>query len=669
MNAKVTYSLKKSSSLFSIDAETGVINTLTKLKDKTNQYMLKIVATDHGDPTLSSEVGVTINVFESNDEPQFTQSFYEVTIPEDFTKEGIVAPVNASSRNAKFRVFYYIERGSTPDTNSLRTFSIDLRDGIVRVKKHLDRETVGEYTLTIRADINARRRLSSWTTLRIVLSDVNDCAPEFVGSPYDGKVSENVAAGATVLKVSAIDDDEHGETIYSIPEKNEDFRIHKTTGLIQTKKMFDSDERDSYHVVVRASDRENPDLSSETTVRITITDKNDQPPLFEQKYYEISVMENFEDVEKDIGKVKANDADLGENNITYVIKSGNIDGNFRIGAEDGRVFVNGKIDYEARTKYELVIGAWDGKHEDTTQMKINIENVNDNDPTFERQLYEAYIKENRGKGSFVTTVKATDPDANWIRYKLLSSEKENNFLIRSNTNDIITNAVLDREEKDTYTFEVFAYDHDGKSGTAKVIVHVQDTNDNTPAFNRSSLKLSVREDEPQGSQVGKVIATDRDDVTSGNGKVSYGIVLDPSNAFTIEKDTGVLRTAVVLDRENKGTFTITVNASDHGNPSRSSYADVIITVLDKNDHSPRFSQKVYEETLAENSTIGAVILQLTATDNDIGENALFRYDFHSIFRYDFLSKPLVILRSYINQFPLVVQASANGNICIALPNF
>ena len=608
--------------MFSIHAETGVITTLAKLNNKKNRYILKIVATDHGEPSLFSEADVTINVIESNDEPQFQQGFYEITIPEDFKKEGIVAHVNASSRNPKLVVFYTLETGNTPATNSLGTFDID-SEGVVRAIKQLDRETVHEYTLTIRADTEL---LSASTTLKIFLTDVNDCRPRFLKKKYRGKVSENVAQGTAVLKVSAEDDDLDSETVYNMSGGNEYFSINSTTGLIQTKQMLDREEKDFHFFQVKASDKEKPHFSRRVLVSVEITDMNDQPPVFESKYYETKVKEN-EPNGKLIGQVKAKDSDVGINaKITYIIKRGNTDGNFRIDADDGRVLVNGNIDYEAKQTYELVIGARDGKHEDTTRMVIAIENENDNNPTFQTQLYEVYIEENKKEGSLVTTVKATDPDAKWIKYEL-SSLAMKFFRIKPNTNDIITNAVLDRERKDTYSFGIYAHDHDGKSGTAKVIVHVQDTNDNTPSFVTTSLKFSVPENLPRNSYVGTVLATDLDDVTSGNGRVSYGIVMDPNDAFTIDKGTGVVRTTAVLDREKKSTFRLTVNASDHGKPSRSSYGDVVITVLDANDHSPRFSQKVYEKTLPEDSKIGLVILQLTATDGDIGVNANLRYGF------------------------------------------
>jgi cadherin EGF LAG seven-pass G-type receptor 1 len=285
--------------------------------------------------------------------------------------------------------------------------------------------------------------------------------------------------------------------------------------------------------------------------------------------------------------------------------------------------VNENIDFEDREKYELVVEAWDGKYKDTARMEVTVEDENDNNPTFETKLYKASVEENSRKGTFVTTLKAIDPDALPIKYEL-SVQITNVFKVDPDTGDIVTNAVLDREVKDIYTFEAYARDHGGRIGTVKVTVHVTDQNDNAPIFLRKSLKLSVFENAPRGSVVGKVEATDRDDVISGNGRLSYGIAVDPGHAFTIDRITGVLKLSRALNRENCSMFTLTVSANDHGIPSKSTHDDVIITVLDVNDHSPRFSQEVYEKTIAEDAKIGLSILQLAASDGDIGVNADLR---------------------------------------------
>ena len=627
LNARITYSLKKSSSLFSIEPQTGLIKTRELLVDKKKKHILTVLATDHGDPPLSTKVDVTISVIESSDKPQFEQSFYEVTIPENFTKLGIVTRVTASSRKLKdLSVSYTMERGNSPNTNSLRTFDISF-DGTVRLIRQLDRETIPVYSLILRAEISAEHLLSSFATLRIIVTDVDDCDPEFSKSRYIGRVSENVATGTPVLTVSATDRDLESVIVYSMSKPgNEYFTIHPNSGRIFTKQVFDREERDYYQFRVWATDGGDSSIPPYAIVTINIADTNDQPPVFKTNYSEMSVKENT-GIGELVDTVTASDADIGVNaEMTYRIKKGNIDGNFEVHPDNGRVIVNGEIDYEMRSKYELEIEAWDGKHEDTTVLVITVENINDNNPAFERQLYQGSIEENRNVGTTVTmdtSLKAADPDAKWIKYDL-SSKVNKVFKIHPDTGKISSMINLDREEQSTYTFEAYARDHDGNTGTTKVIIHVLDENDNAPIFLRTSLRMEVFENATIGTLVGTVKATDLDDVTSGNGRLSYRIIRDFGSPFIISS-TGSLRTRQLLDREKITQFRINVNVSDNGRPSRSASDDVIVIIKDVNDNSPRFSPNVYEKTIAEDAKIGLSILQLAATDRDAGMNANLRY--------------------------------------------
>ena len=308
--------------------------------------------------------------------------------------------------------------------------------------------------------------------------------------------------------------------------------------------------------------------------------------------------------------------------IIYTIKSGDIDGNFRLDPDDGRLSVKGNIDYEVRTSYELILEAWDGKHEATTRMDITVEDENDNNPTFGSKRHEVYVSENSPSGTLVTRLEATDVDSLLITYSL-SEQMSNVFVIGKESGEIKTKMTLDREMRDTYKFEVYAKD-EWRTGSVTVIVHVLDVNDHTPTFTKNSLKLEVLENQPPGTVVGTIRATDLDDITSGNGRVYYGIMKDTSHAFSVDRDTGELRTSVALDRENRSRYELTVNATDAGTPPRSTYDDVIVIVGDANDQQPQFSEKVYEETIAENTTVGSTILQLKALDGDLGMNANLR---------------------------------------------
>ena len=314
MNGKITYSLKKPSSLFAIQASTGVLKTQASIINKKNKYTFKIIATDHGLSPLSSEVDVTIDVIKSNNKLQFKQSFYEVSIPENFTKFGIVARMTVTPRDPVDEIMYSIDRGNTP-----RVFAID-DNGVVSLsgQHSLDRETTPVYTLTV-CVTGGDQIDCAYTTLRVVITDVNDCAPEFERTRYDGTVPENAAVRTTVLRVSATDKDLNSNTVFSMAKVNKHFNIDSNTGLIQTRQKFDREKKSFYRFQVVARDKERPNLSSVAKVLVRITDVNDLPPVFQKRHYECSVKEN-EVNGTVVATVTATDGDRGgecENHIHY----------------------------------------------------------------------------------------------------------------------------------------------------------------------------------------------------------------------------------------------------------------------------------------------------------------------------------------------------------------
>lgn len=618
INADITYTLKKYSSLFLIHPQSGIIQTKVKLFNKKTTYMFKVLASDHGNPQLTSEVDVTVVVIKSKDQPHFMKNYYEKTIPENVTFPSVVYKVSAGSDNTD-PPMYGIEYGNTPSTNSMRTFDID-PDGNIRVLQSLDRETIPIYTLTIYAETTSGLR--SQTTFRVILEDVNDCAPVFFLSRYKGVVPENTAAPIEVLYVRAEDRDTTENIVYSMVKKNDYFQINSRTGVINTKTKFDRELKNTHVFQVKASDKDRPLLSSHVTVRVTISDKNDNSPAFENKYYKAFIEENSS-LGTSVITVTALDKDSGLNaKITYSIKEGNEDGKFQINHEDGRVFVNGLLDYESKSEYKLLLGAWDGVHRNTTCLVVKIINVNDNNPKFELSPIRAFIKENMAVGSSLITLKANDPDAEWITYNL-SSHMKNIFKINRNTGHITTKVVLDREFKESYMFQAYAHDHHGRTGAVNVLVKVLDENDNEPKFVETHIKLSVLENSPVGTVAGRVTATDLDDVNSDNGKVYYGIAY--GYGFIIDNETGILKTTLAFDRENISTVALTVTASNAGIRPMMSFKNIVVYVMDMNDNEPQFYKDVYRATVAENASLGLNILRLNASDIDIGMNGLLRF--------------------------------------------
>ncbi|XDV14760.1 hypothetical protein PO909_014955 [Leuciscus waleckii] len=163
---------------------------------------------------------------------------------------------------------------------------------------------------------------------------------------------------------------------------------------------------------------------------------------------------------------------------------------------------------------------------------------------------------------------------------------------------------------------------------------VTDINDNTPSFPSPVLTLSVEENRPIGTLYLLPTATDRD--FGRNGIDRYELIQDSSRSSVFElqvADTpeGQKQPQLIvkgpLDREARDSYELVLRVRDGGNPSRSSQALLRVSITDVNDNSPRFERAVYEAEMAENAPPGTPVLQVRATDRDVGVNGQVEYVF------------------------------------------
>lgn len=188
---------------------------------------------------------------------------------------------------------------------------------------------------------------------------------------------------------------------YELDNYKDLFEIDPITGIITTLKTFDREIEDTYNVKVIATDNSPSALfktgepnKGQQVFRIEIADKNDNPPRFTQKVYTHNSIYENANINAPVTEVKAVDSDSASP-VTYSIISGNTDNSFYIEATTGKIRVNKPLDYETITKYNLTVRAFDGVFNDTAQVEIFIENVNDNRPVFEKINKNPTIEEEK----------------------------------------------------------------------------------------------------------------------------------------------------------------------------------------------------------------------------------------------------------------------------------
>nr|XP_043900885.1 cadherin-24-like [Solea senegalensis] len=205
------------------------------------------------------------------------------------------------------------------------------------------------------------------------------------------------------------------------------------------------------------------------------------------------------------------------------------------------------------------------------------------------------------------------------------------FVIDSNTGNIHVTKSLDREEKDQYRLIATATDRQtGRAlePSSAFIIRVQDINDNPPVFPKEVYVATVPEMANIGTSIIQVTARDADDPTYGNSARLVYAVMQGQDFFSVDAQTGVLRTVVPdMDRETRDEYLVVLQAKDMGGHvgGLSGTTTVTVKLSDVNDNPPHFRRSAWSFSVSELAAPGVEVGRLTATDPDLGENAQLEF--------------------------------------------
>ena len=232
-------------------------------------------------------------------------------------------------------------------------------------------------------------------------------------------------------------------------------------------------------------------------------------------------------------------------------------------------------------------------------------------------------------------------------YNITSGNEDNTFaldfktVMSNNQRPCIIKALkpLDHEKKQEYVLKLVAVGNDKRVSTqTSVKILVQDSNDNSPVFDKTTSKAAVSflENMPKNFPVAAVKATDLDlEKTVGTTKViTYKITAgDSQNHFNVPNaQVGTVVINANLDRETLSEYNLTITASDDsGSSARSTDWQLNVKLLDFNDEDPKFAKDgKYECSLEEGAPNGTSVCDLfkgQVSDKDIGENARLSFRF------------------------------------------
>ena len=637
-NGMLVYTLLPTNLPFIIDNLGRILLNESLDRETRDRYDVRVIVQDSGSPSFSIETNVTVLVMDVNDNaPRFVNNPQtRFAIREDTSVNTPLHQYTAVDDDIGINavVTYTI----SSQVQNL-PFSINRNNGLLSVSGPLDAdEGITLYTFDIVA--SNFDGLSTNISVIVEILDVNDNTPQFLQTPYTADVIEHSPNGTVVIQINATDLDSgsNGAIEYSIVSGNTvvPFAINENTGLITVDNDIDRETAPMFTFIVKAEDQGQPMRQNRVEVNITVLDINDNAPEFRPDIIRLILPED-----QQLGPLVTltafdrDDPATLNAMILYSITNGNIGNHFFINNLTGQLSLVSSLDFEEQNSFNLTVIAKDQGTpvlSGTAMVYVIVTNVNDHPPNISGNV-EIDVLESEPIGFEVAQFTATDLDEMTVIFHFASgSDIDGPFAINGTTGIVSLRASLDFEDKRQHVLTIVA--NDGKhTSNATLTVNVIDVNEFSPEFS-GLFNFSVKEEEPAGTVLGTVVATDGD----GSDVITYffrpgGV----SEFFRINSTTGVITTAQKLDREllvEEGHFpppnceeVLVVVATDNAQRPgpRQTSQNITIQLIDINDNPPIFDPTSYNRTIPENTVGVTLLFTVSATDADAGSNGMIRY--------------------------------------------
>ncbi|XP_040291839.1 cadherin-like protein 26 [Bufo bufo] len=490
-----------------------------------------------------------------------------------------------------------------------------------------------------------RRSKRRWVLTTIVLEE-NDHGPfpKYAGDLFNDR-SENYSIRYLIS----------GPGVDEPPEIGL-FHMNDQNGQVFVNRPIDREKTPLFVIRFDAAERATGTIVDKSLIfNVEIKDLNDNAPVFDKKMYEVTVKETA-NLDNPIFQVTAMDYDKENtvnSKVTYYMVNQIPDipnVKFSIDPDNGLIRAKGCLNFQSASVMRLIVGARDNAAEplaSTSTIIIRLEDGNNNMPEFKTDKLELSVHEGEVKNN-VLRLKVEDKDTRntpaWrAKYKILSGNESGNYNLTTDpeTNEGILDIIkpLDFEGTPTKTVVISVENEeplfscqnnqlrmDRTNDWSKVTISITviDSND-APVFYPQTKTIREREGVKPGTVLGTVNASDPDRVPN---KIRYKIVADPAGWFTVDENTGVLKTVEELDREspyvNQTEYKVVLHAIDDGNPPATGTGTVLIHLSDVNDNTPQLVRS-YLQRCEQQNTMPFIV---EAEDKDLDPYAgPFKFEF------------------------------------------
>ena len=555
----------------------------------------------------------------------------------------------------------------------------------IKLGVSLDAMVRSSYVLRVSYKISGAMVVSGSTTVHVNVIDFNNHGPVFKSKNHYVEIPEDMAIHADVYQVKVTDGDvgDNGKLTFWLMNDSSQFKIDAATGMISIKQVSDRDAGtpEFAYLVVRVADNGSPlRREAETVVTIRIKARNDNVPVIKQDKCQIKLSRDTS-VGTKLVQIKAVDIDVGSNTrISYSLISGHTTDTgsmFAIDSNTGYVTLAKPLSSK-HVSFNLLVAADDGTRKSVNNAELQIKivdkkeindisckisgmyvqarkskqikvkknptkpvitneiRVNSYVPKFPNKELTITVPEDVNVGTVIATLKAVDKDGGYeglLTYYIIDGKQKHCFDIDALTGELRVITGLDLNNVAKYILNVSVWD----SGTSrkvsflKLIISVQDVNDNPPKFSRDFYNVSVPENLPSGRTVVKLISQDM----SVSKQVAFKLVNDYNKLFSVDSRTGGLNLIVnkQLDYEEQKLYEIQVLALDGSVGSQPiPRADIILNVEDVNDNFPVVYSSNQHVIIMRDLPAGSPVTQITAHDADSGIDGTINFAISKSFK-------------------------------------
>ncbi|KAH3829989.1 hypothetical protein DPMN_103223 [Dreissena polymorpha] len=484
---------------------------------------------------------------------------------------------------------------------------MDDLSGKLSIKEVLNTTNKRYFKLIVDALDQGNSPLLSQTSVEVTVLDTSNSAPRIkptlTPNPSNSfaSISEYADVGAAVahIGVEDLDSGRNGDVDCFLLNADSMFQLNKYATneyKVTVDKSLDRETKPSHDVTITCTDKGVPPLSTMYSFEVRVSDENDNAPMFRQQRYFVNFNENNE-IGDQIVIVSAFDMDSGNNSkLTFYLDARSQSYAF-INERTGEILANRKFDKEAPDGQGLSLTVYARDQGNpvlsgSASVLVTIQDVNDEKPVFDQAHFRFWIDENRPADETVGKLSATDKDlgSNAVTRFTMKPNGSNIPFVVIEDGSIKTNRELDREDRAQYTFEVMAIDigNEALFSTATVTVFVSDMNDNSPVvtFPRSgNSTVYVQYLTAPQTVVCRVLAEDKDDPNTANGRMRYSLTtMNSTNFFSIDASNGNVILKAPLENTNSigKTYILNIQVTDQGNGTHYVQSTLHVVIVSDN---------------------------------------------------------------------------------------